>query len=66
LKRWLTVVVGVGVAAAAFYALLATPPSPRSGSGPSAPAREDIDDASRDRLERVLREAAGTRTERTR
>ncbi len=57
--RWLTLVVGVGIAAAAFYALLATPPSPRTASAPpaaSAPAHEEIDDASRARLERVLRD----------
>lgn len=68
MKRWLTVLVGVGLAAAAFHALFATPPSPRSASvsaAGSAPAHEDIDRVSRDRLERVLREAeareAGTR-----
>lgn len=57
--RWLTLVVGVGIAAAAFYALLATPPPPRSASAPpavSAPAHDTIDEASRARLERVLRD----------
>ncbi len=66
--RWLTVVVGVGLAVAALYALLATPPMPRSASAPpavSAPAHEEIDAASRARLERVLREAEA-REERTR
>lgn len=58
--RWLTVIVGVGIAVAALYALLATPPPPRSAPAPpavSAPEHEEIDDASRARLERVLREA---------
>lgn len=58
--RWLTVVVGVGIAVAALSALLATPPLPRSAPAPpavSAPANEEIDDTSRARLERVLREA---------
>jgi hypothetical protein len=67
--RWLTVaagvVVGVGLAAAALHALLATPPArraPRAAppvSAGSSAAHEEIDDASRARLERVLREAEG-------
>ncbi len=50
---------GVGTAVAALYALLATPPTPRPALAPSAvsaPPHEEIDDASRARLERVLRE----------
>lgn len=62
--RWLTVVVGVGVTAAALYALLSTPVAPRARrSTPppvaAAPAAQppEIDEASRARLERVLRES---------
>ncbi len=58
--RWLTVVLGVGIAVAALYALLATRPAPRSAPLPppaSTAAHEEIDDASRLRLEQVLREA---------
>jgi hypothetical protein len=68
--RWLTVVVGVGVAAAALYALLATPPARRAPApkrvppaapavprGPVAPPLGEIDDASRAQLEEVLRDA---------
>lgn len=59
-------VVGVGVAAAALYALLSsTPVAPRPQPAPPPlaapaarpPAHGDIDDASRARLEQVLREA---------
>ena len=59
--RWLTVIVGVGLAAAALVALLGKPPAPdldRTAQGaPEPPPHEEIDDASRARLERVLREA---------
>lgn len=71
--RWLTVVVGVGVAAAALYALLSTPaakraPAPKAKSAPAvaapaaprggaAPPLGEIDDESRARLEQVLRDA---------
>jgi len=66
LIRWLTLVAGVGVAAAAFYALLSTPAAPRARRPAPAPVaapaarapHDEIDDASRARLERVLREAA--------
>jgi hypothetical protein len=75
--RWLTVaagvVVGVGLAAAALHALLATPPARRAAPRAAAPpvsaraggaaAHEDIDDASRARLERVLRESEGVEAE---
>jgi len=65
LIRWLTVVVGVGVTAAALYALLSTPAAPRARAPAPPPvaaragtaAHGDIDEASRARLERVLREA---------
>jgi hypothetical protein len=65
LIRWLTVVVGVGVAAAALHALLSTPAAPpaRRATPPAvaAPAAGDphgeIDERSRARLERVLRDA---------
>jgi len=65
LIRWLTVVVGVGVAAAALYALLSAPgttrarrPAPPPVAAPAASAPlGDIDDESRARLEQVLREA---------
>jgi hypothetical protein len=58
LKRWLTVVLGVGLAAAALHALL----SPRPGRSvrtarDAVRAQPDIDDASRARLEQVLRRA---------
>ncbi|MEB2343869.1 MAG: hypothetical protein OZ948_03920 [Deltaproteobacteria bacterium] len=60
--RWLTLLAGVGVAAAALHALLSAPGAPRS-PGPvaaraaRAPAHGEIDEASRARLEQVLREA---------
>jgi len=71
LIRWLTLVAGVGVAAAALHALLSAPPqtparrtaapaaaapAARTPRATSAPLGE-IDDASRAQLERVLREA---------
>lgn len=71
--RWLTLVAGVGVAAAALYALLSAPPQTpaRRTAAPAAAAPAarapratrtsaplgEIDDASRAQLERVLREA---------
>lgn len=59
--RWLTVVVGVGIAAAALHALLARPPAPRSAPAvppvSSRPAADEIGERSRAQLERVLREA---------
>ena len=66
--RWLTVVVGVGLAAAALYALLATPaakraptraPAVAASAAPrgAAPPLGEIDDESRARLEQVLRDA---------
>lgn len=60
LIRWLAIVMGVGTAVAALYALFATPPAPRSALAPpavSAPAHETIDEDSRARLEQVLRDA---------
>ena len=54
--RWLTVILGVGLAIAALYALLATPPRP-APAVPSAAAHEEIDEPSRALLERVLRDA---------
>jgi hypothetical protein len=68
LIRWLTVVVGVGVAAAALYALLSTPaarraPAARAPAVAAPAAREsaaplgEIDEESRARLEQVLRDA---------
>lgn len=61
--RWLTLLAGVGVAAAALYALLSTPGAPRPPRPVAAPAARPppvhgyIDEASRERLEQVLREA---------
>jgi hypothetical protein len=67
LIRWLTVVVGVGVAAAALYALLLStpagkrPPPPQRAPAVAAPRGPaplgEIDDESRARLEQVLRDA---------
>jgi hypothetical protein len=51
LKRWLTLVLGVGLAAAALHALLSRP---RDGK---LPTHDDIDGASKARMERVLRDA---------
>lgn len=68
--RWLTVVVGIGVAAAALYALLlaapvreraparrAPVPAPAVSAPRAAPPLGEIDEASRARLEQVLRDA---------
>lgn len=68
--RWLTVVVGVGVAAAALYAVLRSapvgerPPARRAPARPPAVAAPraavplgEIDDESRARLDQVLRDA---------
>lgn len=60
MKRWLTLIAGVGIAAAALYALLARPPSSRPTSATpavSAAPHEEIDDASRARLEHLVRDA---------
>jgi hypothetical protein len=51
-KRWLSVVLGVGLAAAALHALLARPPG-----GASRSAHDDIDASSRAQLDQVLRRA---------
>jgi hypothetical protein len=53
-KRWLILTLGVGFAAAAVYAL-ATLPSNSSDKT----EHDEIDDASRARLQRVLEEAEG-------
>jgi hypothetical protein len=52
-KRWLLVLVGLAVGAAALYALVPEP-------GEDAPL-DDIDAASRQQLERVLRESGDAR-----
>jgi hypothetical protein len=70
LIRWLTVVVGIGVAAGALYALLlsapareraparrAPDPAPAVSASRAAPPLGEIDDDSRSRLEQVLRDA---------
>ncbi|MDJ0864526.1 MAG: hypothetical protein QNK03_00360 [Myxococcota bacterium] len=49
MRRWVALVLGAVIAAAALYALAGLAP------GPTA----EIDDASRAQLERVLREADG-------
>jgi hypothetical protein len=48
-KRWLLLSLGLAIAAGALYALLA-------GDG-GAPPLDEIDDASRARLERALRQS---------
>jgi hypothetical protein len=48
-KRWLALGLGLAIAAVAFYLLATTDATP--------PPTEDIDAASRARLERLLREA---------
>jgi hypothetical protein len=52
-KRWLTLVLGVGIAVAAFVALFEAP------SRPAASPRPEIDAASRARLEAVLERTVG-------
>jgi hypothetical protein len=52
-KRWLLAMVGLAVGAAALYALVPEP-------GEDAPL-DDIDAASRQQLERVLRESGDAR-----
>jgi hypothetical protein len=56
LKRWLTVIVGVGIAAAAFVELLSGRPRPGDEG--------EIDAASRARLEAVLERQARTEARR--
>ena len=50
MKRWLVVAAAVVLAAAAFAVLVQREPAP------GGPPLDDIDDASRERLEDVLRE----------
>ena len=51
MKSWLILLIGLAIAAGAAYVLL-------GGRGaPVAPPLDDIDEASRARLERVLRES---------
>lgn len=54
MSRWLLVLLGLAIAAAALYALVAGRELPLSES---APPLDDIDEASRHELERVLRDA---------
>jgi hypothetical protein len=54
LGRWLTLFLGLAIAAAAGLALVSRP-SPHGSAG--APPLDEIDAASRARLERVLRDA---------
>ncbi len=49
MSRWLILSLGLGLVGLGAWALLTTP----------VPSAENIDDASRDQLERVLREAEG-------
>jgi hypothetical protein len=49
-KRWLVVAVALALAAGALFALLQREPSP------GGPPLDQVDDASRQRLEQVLRE----------
>jgi hypothetical protein len=49
-KRWLVVAVALALAAGAFFALVKREPAP------GGPPLDEIDDASRQRLEQVLRE----------
>lgn len=50
MKRWLALVLGIAIASLALYLLVAP-------GDPAPPDVEEIDEASRDALERVLREA---------
>jgi hypothetical protein len=61
MRRWLVLSLGLGIAAAAGFALLTTRAPRRDAPAPSvAPdsaALDEIDAASRARLEKILREA---------
>jgi hypothetical protein len=54
LKRWLALVMGVGIAAAALFALVTARPHHARRA-----AHGEIDAASRAKLERVIESAAG-------